>query len=296
VTVPFDGDLGFANQESGVTHLSLIEKADVAVIVPTRNSASTLRVCLESIKRQSHPCTLVVVDNSSSDETRLIADELADLVLDTGPERSAQRNAGAAATAAKFVGFIDSDMELPPEVVGEAIAALRSGAASVVVPELTVGDGFWTEVRAYERTFYQESEGIEAPRFFLREVFDDAGGFDEAMTGAEDWDLGIRTSQAGPRVHTTSVILHHEGQVRYFDACRKKGYYASGLILFAAKHGLAGLGPASRRPWLRQPKALMTRRGLGLLALKIGELVAIINAVLVAKISKRTTPLRGSDK
>jgi Na+/citrate or Na+/malate symporter len=40
----------------------------------------------------------------------------------------------------------------------------------------------------------------------------------------------------------------------------------------------------------------MTRRGLGLLALKIGELVAIINAVLVAKISKRTTPLRGSDK
>jgi len=252
-------------QDAGSKLSSPLNKIDVVVIVPTRNSASTLKVCLESIRAQIQPCTLIVVDNGSTDDTTLIAAALADVVLSCGPERSAQRNAGAAATSAAIVGFIDSDMELPSTVVSEAVDAIVAGAASVVVPERTVGDGFWTNVRAYERSFYQDSEAIEAPRFFRRDVFEGVGGFDEAMTGAEDWDLAIRTSQAGPRVRIDSVILHHEGWVRYFSACRKKGYYGPGVARFAAKHGVFGMASASRRPWLRQPRVLMTPLGVGLL-------------------------------
>jgi glycosyltransferase involved in cell wall biosynthesis len=218
-----------------------LEKKDVAVVVPTRNSAATLRQCLESIKAQQHPCTLVVVDNGSTDDTPSIASELADVVLDTGPERSAQRNAGAAATDAGIVGFIDSDMELPPEVVGEAVCAILAGAATVLVPERTVGEGYWAEVRAYERTFYQGSDAIEAPRFFRREVFDFAGGFDEAMTGPEDWDLGMRTVKGGHQVRVNTMIIHHEGHVRYLGACRKKAYYAPGDARLLANHGAQGL-------------------------------------------------------
>jgi arabinofuranan 3-O-arabinosyltransferase len=195
-----------------------------------------------------------VVDNGSTDDTTSIAEELADLVLACGPERSAQRNAGAAATPAAIVGFIDSDMELPPTVVGEAVDALVAGAVSVVVPERTVGEGFWTEVRAFERSFYQESEAIEAPRFFRRDVFDSVCGFDGAMTGPEDWDLGIRTRSSGSRVRTRAVILHHEGRVRYLSACRKKGYYGPGLARFATKYGASGLVGVSQREWLKHPR------------------------------------------
>ena len=62
--------------------------------------------------------TLIVVDNGST-----IANKLADIVMGTGPDRSAQRNAGAAATNAGIVWFIDSDLELPPEFVGGAVNA-----------------------------------------------------------------------------------------------------------------------------------------------------------------------------
>ncbi len=168
-----------------------MDREHIAVVVPTRNSARTIQACLESLRAQDVPCTVIVVDNGSSDSTPEIAHKLADLVLEAGPERSAQRNAGAAATAAQVVGFIDSDMVLPTDVVGQAVAAIETGALSVVVPERTLGDGFWAEVRAYERSFYQGSDAIEAPRFFPRSVFDEAGGFDEEMTGGEDWDLGI---------------------------------------------------------------------------------------------------------
>ncbi|MHB1520706.1 MAG: glycosyltransferase family 2 protein [Ferrimicrobium sp.] len=264
-----------------------VSKADVAVIVPTRNSAATLRVCLRSIKAQNYPCTLVVVDNGSTDATLSIAHEFADIVLTCGPERSAQRNAGAAATSAAIVGFIDSDMELPPTVVSEVVEAFRGGAVSVTVPERTVGEGFWAEVRAFERSFYDGSDTIEAPRFFSRDVFDSVDGFDETLTGPEDWDLGIRTCSSGPRVRINSVILHHEGRVRYLAACRKKGYYGVGLLRFVSKHGASAFVGMSHREWLKHPRAMCTSLGLGLVALKSGESLSVIAAVVRARLAMR---------
>jgi glycosyltransferase involved in cell wall biosynthesis len=108
----------------------------------------------------------VVVDNFSSDETPQIAEELADIVIATGPERSAQRNAGARATSASIVGFVDSDMIPAPEVVAQAVVAIRAGATAVIVPERTVGIGYWARVRAFERSFYDGSDDIEAASFF----------------------------------------------------------------------------------------------------------------------------------
>jgi GT2 family glycosyltransferase len=220
------------------------------------------------------------VDNGSTDNTSLIANELADLFLVIGPERSAQRNAGAAATASQIVGFVDSDMVLSRTVIAEAVAAIEAGAASVVVPEETLGEGFWADVSAYERSFYAESKAIEAPRFFPRGVFEDVGGFDEAMTGAEDWDLGLRTVEAGRRVRINANIVHHEGRVRYFNICWKKAYYAPGVALFIKKHRFEGVVAMSSRPWLRHPRALFKPLGMGLLVLKIGQAVSMATAMI----------------
>ncbi len=250
-----------------------------AIIVPTRNSARTLRSCLESIRNQSATVTVVVVDNGSTDDTVTIAEELSDLVLQGGPERSAQRNIGAAATDAPVLGFIDSDMILAPDVVRDAVREIESGAVAVVAPERTVGEGYWAAVRAYERTFYEGSDAIEAARFYSRVAYDVAGGFDEAMTGGEDWDLGMRTASLGTRVRIEPVILHDEGRVRFLDACRKKAYYADGVALFFAKHKSAGRSLFSRRPWLRQPGALVRPLGIGLVALKVGEATAVLGAL-----------------
>lgn len=259
---------------------------DVVVIVPTRNSATTLQACLESLRGQTCPVLVVVVDNNSTDETPAIAHELADLFFSAGPERSAQRNAGAAATSESIVGFIDSDMVLSSTVVAEVVAAIRNGAASVVIPEETVGEGFWTKVSAYERSFYEGNNVIEAPRFFPRSVFEKVGGFDEAMTGAEDWDLGIRTLEAGPRVHIHSRITHHEGRIRYFTICRKKAYYAPGVALFVRKHGIRNIG-VTNRPWLRQPRALLRPLGLGLLVLKTGQAMSMVIGMAWLRLGRR---------
>jgi FkbM family methyltransferase len=177
------------------------------------------------------------------------------------------------------VGFVDADMLVGPAVVEEAVAALRSGAGSVIVPERTVGSGFWVEVRAFERSFYDGSDAIEAARFFRWDVFDRAGGFDEQLTGPEDWDLSESARQLAPVARTRAVIEHDEGTIGYLDACRKKAYYATGVRRYVAKRGVAALRQASRRPWLRQPFKLMNRLGVGLVALKAGETMAVALAL-----------------
>jgi glycosyltransferase involved in cell wall biosynthesis len=261
---------------------------DVAVVVPTRNSATTLRACLESLRAQTYRCEIIVVDNNSSDETSSIAQDLADQVLVRGPERSAQRNAGAALASARIIGFVDSDMTLSTDVVAEVVRDINAGSTSVVIPERTVGEGYWAKVNAFERSFYQDHDFVEAPRFFPAEVFHRAGGFDEAMTGAEDWDLGLRTASMGPRTRIKAEIIHDEGRVEFFNICMKKAYYAPGVALFVKKHGVGTMRNMASRPWLRQPRALANSLGVGLVALKAGQALAMVGGLVAESIGRRS--------
>ncbi len=251
--------------------------AEVTVVVPTRNAAPTLGACLASLRSQSERCVVVVVDNHSEDETQAIACRLADVVAVAGPERSAQRNLGAALVPAPFLGFIDADMVVGREVVAEAVAALRTGAGAVIVPERSFGEGFWAEVRAFERSFYVGSDSVEAARFFRREVFEEAGGFDVGgLPGGEDWDLTGRVRQLASVERVTTMIEHDEGRPTLLDLWRKKAYYGPGLREYVGTHGTSSLG-ALDRPYLRRPTLLLgrgPRLGAGLVLLKTGEAVA----------------------
>jgi glycosyltransferase involved in cell wall biosynthesis len=264
----------------------------VTVVVPTRNSARTLERCLLSLRAQTHPCTVVVVDNFSADATQAIARRHADVLMIAGPERSAQRNLGAAAHPAALLGFVDSDMVLAPEVVEQAAAAIAAGHGAAIVPERSVGEGFWARVRGFERAFYTGSDGVEAPRFFAAGVLDATGGFDETLDAGEDWDLGRRAARLASVARVQAFIDHDEGRVRYLDACRKKGSYAEGIVRFAAKHRGAAWNSLLDRPYLRRPWKLLRRPhlGAGLLALKTGEATAVALRIAALRLRSRGAP------
>jgi glycosyltransferase involved in cell wall biosynthesis len=270
-----------------------VHTTEVTVVVPTRNSGRTLERCLRSLREQTQACALVVVDNFSTDDTAAIALSLADRFIAAGPERSAQRNVGARAIPAPIVGFIDSDMYVEPSVVADAVISIDGGAVAVIVPERTIGEGYWSSVRAFERSFYNGHNSVEAARFYRSDVFDRLGGFDEDLTGPEDWDLTIRARVTGPVVRTPGWIEHDEGRVEYLGACRRKAYYAEGLLRFGRKHGIAALARAGDRPYLRHPARIANRLGVGLVALKVGETAALSIALATARM---TGDERGVDR
>ena len=170
----------------------------VSVIVPTKNSESTIDECLSSLRNQTYQrIEIVVVDNHSHDRTREIAQKYGK-VLVKGPERSSQRNFGAQAAAGCYVFFIDSDMKLTPKVVADCVNSVVHGHANaVIVPEISIGKGFWAKCKALERSCYIGDNSIEAARFFSKEIFFGVGQFDEQITGEEDWDLQARIAKAG---------------------------------------------------------------------------------------------------
>lgn len=251
----------------------------IGIVVPTRNSARTLEACLRSIRAQTRSCRTVVVDNHSADATQRIAQEWADEIIVQGPERSAQRNAGAAALGTDVVGFVDSDMTLEASVVEEVAGVIAvSGHGALIIPERSVGEGFWSAVRAYERAFYVGQDSVEAPRFFLCSVFEEVGGFDVSLDAGEDWDLGQRVRAVTGVGRIAAYIDHDEGRLTYRRACVKKAGYAVGLRSYTNRHGAAGLLHALDRPYLRRPWRLTPHPllGAGVVALKAGETAAVM--------------------
>lgn len=251
----------------------------VSCIVPTRNSADTLAACLQSLRAQTHPdVETIVVDNRSSDATPQIGRELADVFLEAGPERSAQRNAGARAATGDHLFFIDSDMSLEPEVVAQAVAQVEGGANGVVVPEISFGDGFWSRVKALERSCYLGDETIEASRYLPRSVFDAIGGYDEdIVAGPEDWDLHERIRALGGPMGRTEAFIHHdEGHLRLTETMATKFYYGRATAAYLRKHPARARAQltVARPAFLRHWRRLARRPGLGgaVIVMKVLEL------------------------
>jgi glycosyltransferase involved in cell wall biosynthesis len=173
---------------------------------------------------------LVVVDNSSVDATFAIAQQFADVACQCGPERSAQRNAGAALASGEVLFFVDSDMVLEPNVVAEVAQAFSSpDVAGVVVPERSFGSTFWARAKALEKLAVDGDPAVEAARAFRREAFAAAGGFDERLNAFEDWDVADRVCAAGQVVRTRSLIWHDEGALKLRGTFAKKRYYGTWL-------------------------------------------------------------------
>jgi arabinofuranan 3-O-arabinosyltransferase len=254
--------------------------AKVSVIVTTRNSARTLEACLRSIREQTwRRVELVVVDNRSEDGTPEIARSYAHTFVEAGPERSRQRNIGAEVTSGSALLFLDSDMCLPPPIVAECAARVRRGARAVIIPEVSDGEGFWAACKALERTCYGGDDSIEAARYIERGLFDELGGFDEDLTGEEDWDLTLRIRQRGERIaRTETPLIHDEGHLTLADTMRTKFYYGRTMPRYIRKHGRAVRGqlkllrPAFFRNWrLLGKNPTLTA---GMFAMKTGEVAA----------------------
>jgi arabinofuranan 3-O-arabinosyltransferase len=97
---------------------------------------------------------VIVVDNYSTDGTRGIAEKYGAKVVLCRGVRSKARNVGADLAKGVFIFSIDSDMELTPNVVGECVAKAESGFDAVIIPEVSVGEGFWAKCRALEKLCY----------------------------------------------------------------------------------------------------------------------------------------------
>jgi len=256
----------------------------VTVIVTTKNNHATLEACLQSIADQSYKnIELVVVDNNSSDDTKEIAARFTTHVYDKGPERSAQRNFAVQKSSGEYVCIIDSDMELSKDVIASCVETVADHAyGALIIPEESFGEGFWAQCKKLERSFYVGVDWIEAARFFDKKIYERSGGYNEKMTGGEDWDLTGRIRKIAEVGRSKAYIYHNEGRIYFGKTMRKTFYYASNAAAyFDANKDQTILtnksGPIARYALFFSKPGKLFRNpfyGIGALTLKTGEFAA----------------------
>jgi hypothetical protein len=204
----------------------------LSVVIPAHNAAATLHDTLECLLAQTNrDWEAIVVDDGSTDDTREIAqahvrrDGRFRLLSDGRPAQgaSAARNRGIAAAAGRWLLFLDSDDWLETAFVEKMIAAATRHGHAVVycsyrhvmtdgrqgLPSLDTRvaiEPFETLARACPLVIH--SVVLE------RTLVDGAGGFDEALRVAEDWDFWQRVARTGAAFHPVrnTVVFYRSRQ------------------------------------------------------------------------------------
>ena len=212
----------------------------ISVVITTKNEAENITDCLEAIKRQTYPrekIEIIVVDNNSRDRTKEIAARHTDKIYNFGPERSAQRNFGVRQAQGVYILYLDADMAISEKVLEECVSkSEREDLVALYIPEQIRGLGFWTRVRDFERSFYHTT-CIDAVRFVRRDKFLEIGGFDENLTGPEDWDFDRRIRGVGGVGTIDAALYHNEGKLLLKKYINKKAYYAQTFDAYVMKWG-----------------------------------------------------------
>jgi glycosyltransferase involved in cell wall biosynthesis len=235
-----------------------------SIVITTRNEETNIGRLLQSIALSGFEMGyVVVVDNHSTDMTgRIVAECGARLVL-AGPERSAQRNIGVEACSTEYVMVLDADMEVSSALLDEVTELISTRRPlSIVMPEVSVGDGWIVAARKAERSRYTDDLSICAARVFKVSEFLKAGGYDLRVTGPEDWWIARKIYEVEAPTCTTEPIGHHEGRLGVRSVARKffkygKGYY--GLFRANKRYFIEHVNPL-RPALLKQSRSWNSQR------------------------------------
>lgn len=213
----------------------------ISIIITTKNEERNIGNCLESIKKQTYPqdqIETIVVDNNSKDLTKEIAGKYTDKIFNYGPERSAQRNFGVEKSSGEYFLYLDADMMLSKNVIRDCADRIKNNPEIIAlhISEIVMGKRFFSRVRRFERSFY-DGTVIDGVRFVKKDKFLETGGFDEKLTGPEDWDLDKKLKLLGKIELVKTPIYHNEAEFELKKYLSKKGYYARKFDDYIAKWG-----------------------------------------------------------
>lgn len=176
----------------------------VSVVIPCYNGGAFLPGALQSLKAQSYDDFEIIIADDGSDDphTLKVLEELdgARLVRQENKGLPAARNAGMRAASANLLLPLDCDDRLEPAFMEKMVETLDANPEKAFAfPYLRMtGDKQGTLAKDYN--FFTQLFLNQLPYCMLlrREVWQSAGGYDEAMTrGYEDWEFNIRLGAHG---------------------------------------------------------------------------------------------------
>jgi len=213
----------------------------LSIIVPVYNGGHTFTTCLSALKEFIlQDWELIVVDDGSTDQSAIVAEQLRAIVLKThgrlGP--GAARNLGAQVAKGEYLCFVDADCEVHADTLTTLAQTLNRH------PEVDAVFGSYDDtpkasnfVAQYKNLFHHYIHQVskrEASTFWAgfgavkRSTFLNLNGFNVQRYGRpsiEDIELGYRIKQAGGRIHLAKQV-----QVKHHKAWSLRGLIKTDIL------------------------------------------------------------------
>lgn len=204
----------------------LEKKPLVSVIIPCFNQGRFLAEAVASVQKQAYPnIEIIVVDDGSTDHTRLVAASQANVKYFYQPNAglSAARNYGVSRSNGLFLVFLDADDVLYPEAIGCNLRYLLQNPSWVFVsgghdkvdewlyPLNEYEDACVVTSDHYKALLRGNYIGMHAAVMYRCRVFDEFQ-FDQALHACEDYDLYfriVRKYQVGAHGKKIAAYRHH---------------------------------------------------------------------------------------
>lgn len=201
----------------------------VSVVIPTYNRAQYLKRAIDSVRRQTLPCSeIVVINDGSTDNTvelleKLRRDSGTPLVVinTTNKGVATARNIGIENTSFDYIAFLDSDDHWHKRKIEKQFSAFSKNS------EFHISH---TKEKWLRRGTHLNQKKIHIPRhgdifshclqlcavgmstvMVKKNLFEKIGLFDESLHCCEDYDLWLRTSCRYPFLLIDEPLTVKEG-------------------------------------------------------------------------------------
>lgn len=178
----------------------------ISLVIPARDEEALLPSLLKSVRVAAarfrggrHALEVVVADNASTDGTVRVAREFGCTVVTTdSPSIAGVRNAGASASNAPILAWVDADSEVHPDVFNAIEATLTPeiivGATGITMSRSSFGIAVTMLVVGAATRLLRVGPGVV---FCRRGDWIAVHGYDEARRYAEDVDFQARLKRLG---------------------------------------------------------------------------------------------------
>jgi rSAM/selenodomain-associated transferase 2 len=207
----------------------------ISIIVPVLDEAALIGPFLAHLRVRAPGAEVIVVDGASRDETRSIAEPLADVLISAPRGRASQMNAGAAVATGDVLWFLHADSTLPHNAVRDIASAFDD-------PRLA-GGCFRLHLPSREM-IYRVSDsvgnlGVQVFGFALgdhgifcqRTAFEQSGGY-PGVPILEDAELYRRLARIGRMRQLSSEIISSPRSYQQCGPYRTTVVYLCILVLY----------------------------------------------------------------
>jgi|SRR6185369_7781377 len=203
----------------------------VSVIIPMKNSETTILVTLESIKKQKYPIReVIIIDNVSTDNSIALVQKYSKkskipmtlIKRNKNKGVGASYNLGAKKAKSEFIVFMHSDSSLKNSNELEKLIKPLLSNKNVVAAYSTIinPQSIWETYNFWQKCLFARAVGKQGPGLnskfdcLRRDVFLKIGGFDDVNfgedidIGGEDGDLHYRLLEIGEVVLSQAKVIH----------------------------------------------------------------------------------------